>query len=199
VVDALLALIEGGNLRPTGREIADGAGVSLRSVYVHFDDVESLFIEAAARHHERMEALYSTPLKVTGPVEERIESLVGRHRSIFEQGAQVRRAAILQEPFSPVLRRVLDKGRTSLRVELERVFAAELDAVPDAERPRLRAALEIATSPGTWEVLREQHNLSPDEAAALVRHMVRAVFAGWARPESTTGDAPLSTDAGSSG
>ena len=42
VVDALLALNEKGNLRPTAREIAAEAGVSLRSIYVHFDDVESL-------------------------------------------------------------------------------------------------------------------------------------------------------------
>jgi AcrR family transcriptional regulator len=52
VVDALLSLNEQGNLRPTAREIAAEAGVSLRSIYVHFDDVEALFIAAAIRHAE---------------------------------------------------------------------------------------------------------------------------------------------------
>jgi TetR/AcrR family transcriptional regulator of autoinduction and epiphytic fitness len=196
VVDALLALINRGNLRPTGREIAAEAGVSLRSVYVHFDDVESLFAEAAVRQHERMERLYAMPVAVTGALDERVGALVERHRLIFEEGAQVRRAAVLQEPFSPVLQRVLDKGRRSLRTEIECVFAAELGMVPDGERPRLRAALEIAISPGTWEVLRVQQNLSPDEAVALVRDMVLATLAGWEvadRPDTfdtETGDPP---------
>lgn len=200
VVDALLTLLQHGNLRPTGREIADEAGVSLRSVYVHFDDVESLFCEAAVRHHERMEKLYAMPVDVTGELDERIRTLVERHRAIFEEGAQVRRAAILQEPFSPVIRRVMDRGRRALADEIEGVFAAELGMVPDGERPRLQAALEIATSPGTWEVLREQHDLSPDEATALVHDMVRATLAGWGaaetsahRTDTTIGDPPPPT------
>ena len=199
VVDALLALINRGNLRPTGREIAEEAGVSLRSVYVHFDDVEQLFCEAAVRHHERMEALY-TPWHVTGDLDERIDALVERRRAIFEEGNQVRRAAVLQEPFSPVLGRVLDLGRQALKAEIEGVFAAELGMVPDGERPRLRAALEIATSPGTWDVLRAHQDLSPDEAAALVHDMVRATLAGWSRKgQHKSGDPPPTTQSGPPG
>jgi TetR/AcrR family transcriptional regulator, regulator of autoinduction and epiphytic fitness len=199
VVDALLALINEGKLRPTGREIAEEAGVSLRSVYVHFDDVEQLFCEAAVRHHERMEALY-TPWHVDGSLDERVAALVERRRAIFEQGSQVRRAAVLQEPFSPVLGRVLDIGRHALRAEIEGVFAAELGMVPDGERPRLRAALEIATSPGTWDELRAHQDLSPDEAAALVSDMVRATLAGWSRKrQHKSGDPPPTTQSGPPG
>jgi TetR/AcrR family transcriptional regulator, regulator of autoinduction and epiphytic fitness len=193
VVDALLTLINQGTLRPTGREIAEEAGVSLRSVYVHFDDVEQLFCEAAVRHHERMEALY-TPWQVSGSLDERITALVERRRAIFEEGAQVRRAAVLQEPFSPVLGRVLDVGRHALRAEIDGVFAAELGMVPDGERPRLRAALEIATSPGTWDALRAHQDLSPDEAATLVHDMVRVTLDGWSRKaQHKSGDPPPTT------
>ena len=51
VVDALLTLNERGELRPTARDIAAEAGVSLRSVYVHFDDLEALFVESSRRAH----------------------------------------------------------------------------------------------------------------------------------------------------
>ena len=47
VVDALLTLNARGHLRPTARDIAAEAGVSLRSVYVHFDDLEALFVESS--------------------------------------------------------------------------------------------------------------------------------------------------------
>src|SRR4051794_7539538 len=54
VVEALLDLLNAGNPRPTAREIAEQAGVSLRSVYVHFDDLEDLFLAATGRHLERI-------------------------------------------------------------------------------------------------------------------------------------------------
>ena len=43
LVDALLGLLEDGIPKPTAREIAERAGVSLRTVFAHFDEVESLY------------------------------------------------------------------------------------------------------------------------------------------------------------
>ena len=54
VVEALLTLNEEGHLRPTARDIATKAGVSLRSLYVHFDDLEALFVAASQRQGERL-------------------------------------------------------------------------------------------------------------------------------------------------
>src|SRR3989304_5263636 len=47
VVEALLTLIEEGDLRPTAQRVAEHARVSLRSVFQHFRDLESLFAAAA--------------------------------------------------------------------------------------------------------------------------------------------------------
>src|SRR4029450_8701570 len=57
IVDALLVLIESGELRPSAARIAQRAGVSLRSVFQHFSDVESLFAAAASRQTERLSPL----------------------------------------------------------------------------------------------------------------------------------------------
>src|SRR5690606_27488921 len=57
VVEALLTLNDEGNLRPTARDIATKAGVSLRSLYVHFDDLEALFLAASRRQGERLAEL----------------------------------------------------------------------------------------------------------------------------------------------
>src|SRR5258705_9594197 len=48
-VDALLRLLEEGDLRPPAPRIAARAGVSLRSVVHHFAHLESLFAAAADR------------------------------------------------------------------------------------------------------------------------------------------------------
>src|SRR5208282_909869 len=47
VVDALLDLLGEGDLRPTAARIADRAGVSLRLVFHHFDDLEAIYSEFA--------------------------------------------------------------------------------------------------------------------------------------------------------
>src|ERR1043165_6133853 len=49
VVDALLQLINEGDLRPTAPRIAERAKVSLRSVFQHFTDLEALYAAATTR------------------------------------------------------------------------------------------------------------------------------------------------------
>ncbi|MDQ1404005.1 MAG: TetR/AcrR family transcriptional regulator, regulator of autoinduction and epiphytic fitness, partial [Actinomycetota bacterium] len=73
VVDALLALIEEGDLRPTGPRIAERAGVSLRSVFQHYNDLESLFAAAGERQLERI-ADAVTPIDPTLPLGARVVS-----------------------------------------------------------------------------------------------------------------------------
>lgn len=187
VVDALLALNERGHLRPTAREIAAEAGVSLRSLYVHFDDIEALFLAAATRHGERMAALLPR-VEWTGPFDDRLALFLERRRTVNEKGAGVRRAAVVHEPFSTALRRALARGREVLRAEVAAAFAPEIEAVPREHRDRLVRALDVVTSPATWEALRSQQKLSVDDAEAQVRHMLLAVVHGW-RP-ATTGTAP---------
>ena len=43
VVDAVLELLDGGDVRPTAERIAKRAGVSERTVFQHFADREALF------------------------------------------------------------------------------------------------------------------------------------------------------------
>src|SRR5438477_2779518 len=73
VVDALLALIEEGNLKPTAPQIAERAGVSLRLVFHHFRDLDDLFITAAERHISRVLPTVH-PAPTTGPLPERLEA-----------------------------------------------------------------------------------------------------------------------------
>jgi TetR/AcrR family transcriptional regulator, regulator of autoinduction and epiphytic fitness len=181
VVDALLALNEKGNLRPTAREIADEAGVSLRSIYVHFDDVESLLVAAAIRHGEHLQSL-AMPLLTEGPLLGRIDRLLAHRRGIYEAGAGVRRAAVLQESVSPALQRALEAHRAAGRAEIDRVFAPEIDALETDDANRLRQALTLLTGSTAWDVMRRNQGMSPDEAEAQVRRLLLAVLDGWRSP-----------------
>jgi TetR/AcrR family transcriptional regulator, regulator of autoinduction and epiphytic fitness len=176
VVEALLSLNDEGNLRPTAREIADRAAVSLRSVYVHFEDLEDLFSAAAAKQFERLISLYE-PMPTTGPLGERLDAFVSQRTRIMEAAAPVRRAALLQEPFSPALAEVMTLTRNAGRDEIERVFANELDRERGAARARLRASLDVAAGPSTWESLRAHEGLSVEQARLVITEMLTKLLA----------------------
>jgi TetR/AcrR family transcriptional regulator of autoinduction and epiphytic fitness len=177
VVDALLRLNEKGNLRPTAREIAAEAGVSLRSIYVHFDDVESLLVAAAVRHGEYLISL-ARRVPTEGPIERRVAALVANRRTLYEAGSGVRRAALVQEPFSPALQRALEAGRRAGRAEIDGVFASEI-AAAGAQGARLRQALALTIASTSWDVMRRYQGMSADDAEGQLRTMVLALLDGW--------------------
>jgi AcrR family transcriptional regulator len=196
VVEALLTLNEQGNLRPTARDIAAEAGVSLRSLYVHFDDLEALFVAASARHAERLAALLP-PLVTEGSLEERLDAFLARRVTLNEVGAGVRRAALLQEPFSPALQQAMAAGRRVMRADVRHAFAPEIDGALPGRGPQLQRALEIASSGATWEALRTHQGLSVDQATDQLREMTLAFLAAWV-PGHSPSSAPAPTRARSS-
>jgi TetR/AcrR family transcriptional regulator of autoinduction and epiphytic fitness len=172
VVDALLDLINEGNLRPTAREIAARAGVSLRSLYVHFDDVDALYHAAAIRNGLRLQE-HCRELLTTGPFEDRLAAFLERRSVFYEVGRNVRHAALLQEPFSPALRSILEEGRKAGRAELEAVFEPELAA---GDRDQRLAALNLVTNWPAWNVLRIQHAMTIEAARSLMSDLVHVVL-----------------------
>lgn len=149
VVDALLRLLRAGNLRPTAREIASEARVSLRSVYVHFDDLDDLFVAAAERQYELVRHL-AVEVPATGPVRERARALTLARGRTFEAIGDVRRAAEIHAPFSPALTARLERAREWAYADLRRVFARELEPLGEDERARRLAALYVLTGAHAW-------------------------------------------------
>jgi TetR/AcrR family transcriptional regulator of autoinduction and epiphytic fitness len=176
VVDALLALLDEGDPRPTARQVAERAGVSLRSVYVRFEDLDALYVEAARRQWERISAL-AVPVAPDAPLAARRAAFVAQRAEILETAARVRRAAELQEPFSDALAGTLMWARNLARDQVARVFAPELATRRAAASARLLDALDAATGFGTWDVLRRQRGLDPAAARAVVDETVAALLA----------------------
>ena len=145
----------------------------MRSVYVHFDDLEDLFTAAAHNHFERMRDVVEA-IPGDGPLETRLDAFVRQRERIHEASAQVRRAAVLQEPFSPALAEVLALARTLSRAEIELVFAPELERRDGAGREQLAVELEVIANASMWEALRAQHDLSAEAARETVARLLRA-------------------------
>src|SRR5690349_14408846 len=94
IVDALISLLEEGDLQPTANRIADRAGISLRLIYHHFGDLESLYRAVGARTNERLLArTHRVPIDL--PLERRIDELVAQRADVLEWLSPVMRAAQL--------------------------------------------------------------------------------------------------------
>jgi TetR/AcrR family transcriptional regulator of autoinduction and epiphytic fitness len=182
VVDALLALIEDGDLRPTAPRIAARAGVSLRSVFQHFRDLEALFAAAADRQTQRLRPLIDS-IAPDAPLAERLATFVAHRTRLLEALSPVRRAALLMEPFSNEVAKRLRAVRALKRAEIECVFAAELAACPPAERRDRLAALDVTGSYSTWHALRVHQDLPVERARKVLTYMLTALLAGASAPD----------------
>lgn len=175
VIDAFVALLEEGDLRPTAPRIAERAGVSVRSVFQHFEDMEAVFRAAAARELERLSDLLG-PGPLDGPFERRLTTFTTRRTRLLEAMAPVRQAAGLMEPFSDEIHRWLDWSRKIGREEIEAVFAPELAALAPPRRREVVAGLVAAGSWPVWHELRAEQGLPIDQARKAVRRIMRSLF-----------------------
>jgi AcrR family transcriptional regulator len=177
VVDALLALINEGDLRPTAPRIADRAGVSLRSVFQHFSDLEGLYAVAAGRQLVTIAGMVRR-LPATGPLEGRLDAFVVQRTRVLEALTAVQRASALQEPFSPQLQATTAQLVRLARAEVAHVFRTELEAHPAADRRELLDALDGASQWWWWEQLRTRQGLSVKRAQRVVVRTMRALLDG---------------------
>lgn len=175
VADALLDLLDEGDARPTAARIAERAGVSLRSVFQHFENLETLMADAADRQMERLRPLLR-PIDVRGPRARRLEVFVARRSRLLEAIAPVRRAALREESRSPVVADRLNRFRALALTEVERVFAPEIARLGERDRREVVAALGVAASFSNWEELRRYQGLSPARARRVMQRMLDALL-----------------------
>ncbi len=172
IVDAALALVAERGVLPAGQAIAERAGVAKRSLFHHFPDMEGLLAQAAATQAERYWQVLQPP-EPGRSLGERISTAVAQRAVLFEGIGDVRRAAVLYEPSSPALARLLKDSRAGLRRHLRRALSPEITGLGRTAQEGIQAM----ASWETWEVLRRHQGVSADGARAAVLSMIESAFA----------------------
>jgi hypothetical protein len=88
----------------------------------------------------------------------------------------VRRAALLQEPFSEELARRLRRAHDMEREEIARTFAPELRAVPTGDGNDIVLALDVATNWAAWDTSRRLNGLSIEKAKRVMDRTITALL-----------------------
>jgi AcrR family transcriptional regulator len=175
VVNAVLGLLAEGRGWPSAADIAARAGLSERSVYRYYDDLDSLARAAVETQTSRNDHLFQ-PLDVPegAGLDERIDRLVEHRTAMFELVGAVVHAARARSGLHSAIAEALELRRRQLRVQLAALFAPELAAAGSDD---LLAALEVVTGFEALQILRVDQGLSAARAKRTVRRMVAALLA----------------------
>lgn len=177
VVETFLDLLNEGEPQPTAQQVATRSGVSMRSIFRLFDDVEAMHTAAIATQISRVRHLL-VELPGEGPLDGRIAALVDSRAETFEAISPVRRMAVRLAPTSRPIRADLDRANAYFRNQLEQVLGPELSAGPTRRRRERLDALDVVTSWETWERLRTAQDCSVRDAKRIVTGLVERTLAG---------------------
>lgn len=176
VVDALAALYRDGNLRPSSAEIAERAGLSPRSLFRYFDDVDDLCRAAVDRLQERALPLLSIAAQADDALAKRIEALVDQRVRLFHEVAPAATVSRLEAPFHDALADGLRRSRAVLRAEVAALFQPELSAMKHDDADQVVSALDVLCSFESFELLRGDQALGPTRLRATLVHAVTALL-----------------------
>jgi len=176
IIAAVLALVEGGAITPSAEDVAARAGVGLRSVFRHFRDMESLFLEITlqlATDYQRWLVPYASA-DWRGQLAETID----RRLTTYERLLPFKRAADAHRHGSTTLEMEHQRVGAMMRARLEAIMVAPLagDAVS-------LEALDMLISFEIWLRLRLEQNLDPSAARAVIERQVEILLAHVPRTE----------------
>jgi AcrR family transcriptional regulator len=162
IVDALVELVGEGLLTPTGSQIAERADVGIRTVFRHFDDMDTLFAEVSARLEAESLPALEAALQ-GGTLADRIAEVVRVRCQVFERTSPYWRSTVVNRFRSTYLREefqsIAPKLRNNLRQRIPELSTAD---------PETSDALEMIISPEAWHRLRHEQKLGIKRATQAV-------------------------------
>lgn len=179
VVDALLDLYREGDLQPSVAAVAARSGVSHRSVFRYFDDLDELYRVAIERQYAAMSEHMHLPKIGQGPLTARIDRIVEQRLRIHDVAAPVSRAGHMRAPVEPVL---MDHQRDIAQLSVEQVarhFAPELSAMGDARAVDATEAAAAGLAMETIELLRHVRGLGREQCRTAMSATLHGLFGGW--------------------
>jgi AcrR family transcriptional regulator len=172
VIDALVELFREGSFQPSSEEIAVRAGLSPRSLFRYFDDIDDLNRAAIDRQLASARPLLSPGVRADAPTAEKIERVAAARVRLWEEIAPAARAARVCAYRHPIIAAQMHEGRTFLRAQLRRLFAPELQG----ERTGLLPAIDVVCSFESYELLRSDQGLSRAKTVSAIASALRALL-----------------------
>ena len=178
VVEALITLFHEGEVHPTAQQLADRSGVSLRSVFRYFDDMQDLVVRAIELHVARCEPLYQLPARPPlASLDERIARIAAHRVRLYFALAPIVRAARIRQHELPAVAELAAERRRLVQDQTEAWFAPELDRAALDERSVVLGCLDTALQFESAEHLDVRMGLDPDAIERAFRLSASRILA----------------------
>lgn len=174
VVDAVLSLYEQGEVQPSAARVAELAGVSERSVFRYFDDMEDLAATAIAVRYEQIRNFF-LGLDTTGSFDERLAAIIDHRIRLYERIASTARGSLVAATRSTTVANEVEKRRAMLREQAVAQFEAELAGRVD--RGIAERAIDLALSLDGIDYLLGSAKCSRAELRASMARTIRDALA----------------------
>ncbi|HEX3407706.1 MAG TPA: TetR/AcrR family transcriptional regulator [Caulobacteraceae bacterium] len=171
IVNAMLELTRETAVAPSAEQVAQRAGVGLRTVFRHFQDMDSLYSEIARPFESELRLWAQRPFK-GATWQDRVFELIARRGTAFETVAPLRRASDAMRHNSAVLQAQHAVLTTSLRTILRGLIPKGAVDVSTFE------ALDLLLGYEAWSRLRREQGLSPAQARKTLQTAVKALVGG---------------------
>lgn len=162
IVAAMLALVREGNVSPSAEDVAARGKVGLRTVFRHFENMESLYREMSALMQAEIIPLAEKPFAATG-WRANLDELIARRAELFERILPVKVASDVVQHRSDFV-----KADSVRLVRMQRRALEDLLPAGVRSDAVLLEALDLALSFDSWRRLRRDQKLSPAKARAVM-------------------------------
>ena len=171
ILQALTALTYEGFLSPTAEQVAMRADVGLRTVFRHFDDMDSLYREINTDLELKVQPLLK--IRLSGSTwQERVLQSIEIRSDFYESTAAMYLASQVHRHESDFLTQNLMDSARQQRDLLQRLLPAAV-----AKNSTLLNALDLVLSFETWIRLRREQGLALAQARDVMRLAVMALLA----------------------
>ena len=157
-------------------EIAHRAGLSPRSLFRYFDDIDDLARAAIDRQLARVLPVAVIDVAGDASLQERLAALVDQRARVFELVGNIGHVARMRAPFQPLIADQLAEGRTFLRSQIERLMAPELRSISSKRAASVLAAADVLCSYEAYRLLRHDQSLSQADAVEALNDTLGALF-----------------------
>lgn len=170
MVDVACEMMDQGILAPTAQEIADRAGVGIRTLFRQFEGMDGLYAAVEKLKRPVYDAKFAGGNR-EGSLRERLLHAVGQHARAYEELSNVILSTLNQRWRSPVLSKNYARANNRLRKDLED-WLPELTSMPRSRRE----AVDAVASFEMWHRLREHQHLSKDAAIDIVYDLLKGLI-----------------------
>jgi len=166
IIEAYILLLRENSQVPTAAQVADRAGYSVRTLFMHFSDVAKL--SAAACDHAIEIGLSAAAAgdKLDASRQARLRFHVEIRARNCETWLPLWRMLMHYQGSVPELARRVKLARALTYERLQVIYFKELATLPETDRKVVLMALEALTDFESWSRMRQDHGLSFDEACA---------------------------------